>query len=127
MTDPSAGAILRGETIADFDWSDADLWPEDPDGGGYVHSLAVRPAFHCHQAGGAMLRWAAEHVHTRGRRRLRLDCVADNWALRRYYEGLGFCFRGLASYEGYVGARFELALDQSRGQPVAARGPTDTE
>ena len=87
--------LAQGEEVLGvmrFEWSDADLWPEDPDGGGYVHSLAVRPAFHGRQAGGAMLRWAAEHVHTRGRRSLRLDCVAENGALRRYYESLGFCY-----------------------------------
>jgi ribosomal protein S18 acetylase RimI-like enzyme len=94
-----------------FEWHDADLWPADPDGGAYVHSLGVRPVCHGRQIGVAMLRWAAKHVSAHGRRWLRLDCVADNWALRAYYQQLGFHFRGVASHAGYSGALFELDLE----------------
>jgi ribosomal protein S18 acetylase RimI-like enzyme len=95
-----------------FEWHDPHLWPADPDGGGYVHSLGVRPDYHGKGLGAAMLRWAAEHARARGRRYLRLDCVASNRSLRRFYEELGFRFRGVASHGGYTGALFELDLRQ---------------
>ena len=103
---PEAVGLLR------FEWHDPNLWPDDPDGGGYVHSLLVRPGYHGRGVGAGMLRWAGEHVRARGRRYLRLDCVADNWTLRAYYERLGFRCRGVASHDGYAGALFELDLDQ---------------
>jgi ribosomal protein S18 acetylase RimI-like enzyme len=95
-----------------FEWHYPRLWPEDPDGAGYVHSLAVRPRFQSREVGAAMLRWAAEQVGDRRPGYLRLDCVADNWNLLRYYERLGFRYRGVASYAGYIGARFELRLNR---------------
>ena len=95
-----------------FEWHDADLWPADPDGGAYVHSLGVRPICHGRQIGVAMLLWAAGHVRANGRHCLRLDCVADNWALRAYYQRLGFHFRGVASRASYRGALFELDIER---------------
>ena len=95
-----------------FEWHDADLWPNDPDGGGYVHSFLVRPGYHGQAIGAGMLSWAADHVRARARRNLRLDCVAGNETLRAYYERLGFRYRGVASCAGYSGALFELCLDQ---------------
>jgi ribosomal protein S18 acetylase RimI-like enzyme len=103
-----------------FEWHDPYLWPGDPNGGGYVHSLGVRPGYHGQHVGAAMLRWAAEHVHVRGRRYLRLDCVAGNQTLRRYYEGLGFHFRGVAGHGDYTGALFELDLDHDLGAGAPA-------
>jgi len=102
-----------------FEWRDTELWPHDPAGGGYVHSFLVRPGYHGQAIGAGMLSWAADHVRARARRYLRLDCVADNERLRRYYERIGFRCQGVASYAGYTGALFELDLEQQSdgGEP----------
>jgi GNAT superfamily N-acetyltransferase len=109
-----------------FEWHDAQLWPGDPDGGGYVHSLGVRPSAHGRGVGAGMLHWAAEHVRARGRRYLRLDCVAGNRILGDYYQGLGFRLQGVASHAGYSGALFELDLDQVPGMDAGPRSSGDS-
>src|SRR5262249_16184627 len=68
----------EGIGLLRFEWHDADLWPNDPDGGGYVHSFLVLPAYHGQAIGSDMLTWAADHARGRGRRFLRLDSVAGN-------------------------------------------------
>jgi len=41
------------------------------------------------------------------KRFLRLDCLASNARLRRYYEDLGFVYRGQLTSGEYVGALYE--------------------
>src|SRR5690349_1147606 len=50
-----------------FEWHDAELWPQDPDGAGYVHSFLVQPGYHGQAVGAAMLSWAADQARARGR------------------------------------------------------------
>jgi ribosomal protein S18 acetylase RimI-like enzyme len=103
--DESAVGTLR------FAWQDADLW-QDSAGleAGYVHSLAIRPHLQGQQLGEILLDWAKAHVRRRNCRYLRLDCVATNQKLRRYYSRLGFRPCGEASAGDFTGALFELAL-----------------
>jgi GNAT superfamily N-acetyltransferase len=95
-------ALARGETwLASSDgrtvgtitvsWSDP-AWEHDEADAGYVHRLAVRRS--AAGLGTGLLDWAKTHCRRRGRRFLRLDCVAANGELRRYYEGLGFVHKG---------------------------------
>jgi GNAT superfamily N-acetyltransferase len=44
--------------------------------------------------GEQLLAWASQQVVDRGCRYLRLDCVATNTVLRRYYERFGFVYCG---------------------------------
>lgn len=92
-------------------WQDADLW-HDSAGleAGYVHSLAIRPHLHGQRLGQTLLDWAKAQVRHRGRRYLRLDCVATNQRLRQYYTQLGFRPCGEATAGDFTGALFELAL-----------------
>jgi GNAT superfamily N-acetyltransferase len=106
-----------------FEWHNAELWPNDPEGSGYVHSVMVSPGYRGAGAGAAMLRWAAEHVRARARQYLRLDCVAGNDTLRVYYERLGFRCCGIALHDGYRAALFELDLDQGPKTSAAPRVP----
>ena len=71
------------------------VWPEIvEDDGVYVHSLAVKRAWAAHQLGQRMLAWAGGRAAALGRKRVRLDCVADNVFLRDYYTRAGFEDRG---------------------------------
>ncbi len=75
-------------------WDDTEMWGERPPDAGYVHGLCVSRAVAGLGLGAALLNWAGERVAARGRRWLRLDCMAANPALRAYYERQGFVYRG---------------------------------
>lgn len=81
-------AEQQGAPVATFTlaWSDV-LWPDDG-AAGYLHRFAVRRSVA--GLGCALLDRAAALVHGQGRELLRLDCMADNPALRAYYERAGF-------------------------------------
>jgi protein-tyrosine phosphatase len=83
---PGAGAVA---TIT-LQWEDPAYWGERPPDAGYVHRLAVRPAFHRQGWGGRLLAWAESATREHGRPWLRLDCAAANPRIRRYYAELGF-------------------------------------
>lgn len=88
-----------------LDWSDP-LWSDVDGTAGYVHRMAVyrRAA----GLGAVMLRWAADAVREHGSDALRLDCVASNARLRRYYEAAGFLHRGNVPVGGPPGHRTAL-------------------
>jgi ribosomal protein S18 acetylase RimI-like enzyme len=88
-------------------WDDPTFWGEQPPVAGYVHALAVRRAWAGRGIGERLLAWADEQIVRAGRELLRLDCVADNRDLRRYYERLGFEERGEAVAGDLVAMRFE--------------------
>jgi Acetyltransferase (GNAT) family len=105
-------AIARGETwlvrvndepvaTVTLSWSDP-LWPDDAKAG-YAHRLAVTR--HGVGMGDALIDWADRVVGAHHRDRLRLDCVARNNSLRRYYEQRGFAHRGDAQVKGAPGQR----------------------
>jgi ribosomal protein S18 acetylase RimI-like enzyme len=71
------------------------VWPEVADEAGvYVNSLAVRRMWAGRGLGLRMLRWAGKRAVLMDRSYVRLDCVANNEFLRRYYEQAGFAERG---------------------------------
>ena len=90
--------VYLGETPVGalrLQWSDERMWPGADDGeAGYVHSLAVRRAWSGRGIGRQMLAWSEAEVAAAGRAYLRLDCVAHNVRLLRYYEEAGFTRRG---------------------------------
>jgi len=60
----------------------------------YLHGFAVRRALAGRGISLAMLTWAAERRREAGKPLLRLDCVAHNARLVRYYDEAGFSRRG---------------------------------
>ena len=89
--------------------SDARIWGERPDDALYVHGLAVRRSGAGRGLGGAMLRWAELQAHEAGKTYLRLDCMAENPALRAYYERAGFAHVG-----DMYGATWSASLYEKR-------------
>lgn len=82
-------------------WTDS-LWPDDGLAG-YIHRLArTRDA---PGIGDHLLRWADERVRERGRRFVRLDCVASNPGLRSFYVVRDFVYQGDALVGGPPGSR----------------------
>lgn len=71
------------------------VWPDVADDDGvYVYNLAVRRRWADQHLGRRMLTWAEERATALGRQYVRLDCLADNDVLRRYYDQAGFVERG---------------------------------
>jgi GNAT superfamily N-acetyltransferase len=70
-------------------WSDPDVWP-DHVRAVYVHALMTDRERPGEAVGAQMLDWAAQTGLRAGANALRLDCVAGNARLRRYYTDLGF-------------------------------------
>jgi len=75
-------------------WSDELFWPNYPADAGYVHRLAVATGFHGRAIGAELLQWAGLRSRENGKEYLRLNCMATNPTLRRYYERAGFICRG---------------------------------
>jgi ribosomal protein S18 acetylase RimI-like enzyme len=112
-------ARLNGEAVGTLAllWSDATFWGARPEDAGYVHALAVRRTWAGRGLGSQLLAWAGEQVAAAGREYLRLDCRAENRALRRYYERHGFEPRGEVAVDEFTSALYERRC----GRPGAGR------
>jgi len=77
---------------------DQRFWPMAPDDALYLHRFGVR--LHAWGIGRAAIRWMSAEARRRSRGYLRLDCLAENAAICRYYERAGFVSRGEMVIEG---------------------------
>jgi 8-oxo-dGTP diphosphatase len=76
----------------------------------YLEELVVAADRHGRGIGAAMLDAMAATARTNGIAALRLDCVAENPALVRYYTARGFYPHGAVEYGGTPVVRLERAL-----------------
>jgi ribosomal protein S18 acetylase RimI-like enzyme len=105
-------ALIGGQPAANMALtSQDDLWTDLPGSALYVHGLMVRRVFAGRQIGRELLRWAEKRAAEQGKPLLRLDCNADNLALRAYYEGAGFTPRGEVVLPHRVAARLERTTE----------------
>lgn len=100
-------------------WADPRMWGDCPGEAAYVHGLMVRRAYAGRQIGLHLLRWAERMAALAGKGYLRLDCKADNPALRRYYERAGFAYRGDMTTGSYTGSRYERRVAEGDDGPDA--------
>jgi len=98
------------------------VWPEiAEDDAVYVYNLAVRRQWANQELGARLLEWAGHRASAAGRRWVRLDCMADNAFLRRYYTQAGFEDRGEidAHFPAPIGTlrlrRYERRIQHSDG------------
>lgn len=97
-------------------WADAPVWGADDTGDAlYVHGLMVSRAHAGLGIGLALLDWAGRVAARAGKTWLRLDCRADNPALRGYYGRAGFVYRGDVRLPNYHGSRYERRVSGARG------------
>lgn len=75
-------------------WADLVFWGEQQPNAGYVHKLAVRPAYGGRKIGVEMLMWGESTARQMGKRFLRLNCLAEDRKIRDYYEREGFFYKG---------------------------------
>jgi hypothetical protein len=98
---------------------DNTFWPQAPDDALYLHQFGVRR--HASGIGHFAIRWMRDEAQRRGRKYLRLDCLGDNPAIRRYYEAAGFAHRGDLVIDEISYALYEMTIDgplASPAQPV---------
>ncbi len=88
-------------------WADQMFWGNVSDDAGYIHRLAIRRAYAGMELGHHLLQWGEGKVASAGRDYLRLDCMAENQALRQYYEQAGFTSRGEIQGQGWKASLFE--------------------
>jgi ribosomal protein S18 acetylase RimI-like enzyme len=94
-------------------WADALFWGGRERGdAAYLHTLAVRRAYAGQGFGKQVVDWAAAEARARGRRHLRLDCVAENRRLGDFYRELGFAACGTATVGSAVMLLFEKDLER---------------
>jgi ribosomal protein S18 acetylase RimI-like enzyme len=96
-------------------WTDPEVWSERGIDGlaGYVHGMAVARSAGGMRIGERMLEWAVATIAARGKRFARLDAMASNTQLCRYYEQRGFRPLGTATlFAGiYTAQLFERDLE----------------
>ena len=83
--------VWRGDSaLGTFSLLERDLlfWPSAGDEALYLHRFAVRRA--AAGAGRHAVAWCLQEAQRRGRPYVRLDCLAENPGIRRYYERFGF-------------------------------------
>ncbi len=108
------GAFVGGLRLLE---RDPIVWPDVvADDALYLYTLAVRRTFGGQGVGRRLIDFAERRAEAAGRPCLRLDCMAGNLVLRRYYEDAGFAARGDvdAVYPGLAGPmrlrRYEKAV-----------------
>ena len=89
-------AHRQGEPVATFALrsSDEEAWGHQPPDAFYVHHLGVRRTQSGRGVGGKALEWAAAYACSNGKSFLRLDCIAANSFLQKYYKQAGFTHVG---------------------------------
>ena len=91
-------------------WSDRFFWVDDDTRAGYIHKLAINPAYTGMGLGRKMLEWAEQTTKSAGSGTLRLDCMFENPQIRKYYEDAGFKYAGEVRGVGWRAALYEKLL-----------------
>lgn len=72
-------------------WSDPMLWENlDNDESGYIHRFAVSRNHTGYGIGKQLINWAEQYIRSKGKKHIRLDCMAENTRLNQYYLDLGY-------------------------------------
>jgi ribosomal protein S18 acetylase RimI-like enzyme len=100
--------------------TDPDTWGPRSDLAGYVHRIAVRRRPEYLRLGAALLDEASDRIRRWGGASLRLDTLATNERLVRYYESIGFIQVGTARpahAEHRLLILFERKIDRVEERP----------
>ena len=91
--------------------SQDEYWNGESGAALYLHRLAVRESYSGRDFGSKILELAELETKKRGFTTLRLDCLAENSTMRRYYEERGFEPKGTGRAGGREYALFEKKLN----------------
>lgn len=111
---------IAGEPAATFSLFTVDhrYWPDAGDDAVYLHKFATRRT--AAGVGRHAIEWIVGEVERRGRRYLRLDCLAENQGIRRYYERCGFTAVDQTVIDGIPFSLYELAVAPAKGTSPAS-------
>ena len=88
-------------------WDDPFFWGARPPDAVYLHKLAVRRAFAGRRIGQRIVEWVDAAAAAAGRSFVRLDTQRDDRGIRRYYERLGFEYRGEREHPRFPAVLYE--------------------
>ncbi|KUJ70484.1 protein tyrosine phosphatase [Streptomyces albus subsp. albus] len=91
-------------------WDDPAAWGPQPPVAGYVHRLMTDRQVAQPGAGRELLAAAERRIAETGRAVCRLDCLADNARLRRYYQEAGYTEVREVPKHGDGGRRYAVTL-----------------
>ncbi len=106
-------AYLEGELVGCFSihWKYEEIWGElFHDNAGYVHRLVVSRKYKGQGIGGHFITWAEAYIKNKGKKWLRLDCMADNPALNQYYRSQGLIFQRRYDGNGWSANLYEREI-----------------
>lgn len=92
-------------------WEDAVSWGEKGKDGkaGYLHGMAVLRKYAGKEIGKNLLNWAMGAIRAKGKI-IRLDCMAENPRINRYYTDLQFESKGQAT----LASGFKVSLYEKK-------------
>ncbi len=91
-------------------WSDKKFWGDVPTDAGYIHKFAIARSHAGQRLGLRMLEWAETKARAKGKRYLRLDCLAANKTIREYYEKAGYVHVRDVLVPGWEASLYEKKL-----------------
>ena len=92
--------------------NDPIFWATAGDEAMYLHRFAVRRS--AAGAGRHGVEWCMAETQRRGRAYVRLDCLADNPGIRRYYESFGFAAVDEMVVNGTLYSLYEVPVNSLR-------------
>ncbi|MBW7456725.1 GNAT family N-acetyltransferase [Paenibacillus sepulcri] len=108
------GEVLAGMVmlmLKESAW-DRELWGEEGhESSVYLHRLNINREAAGTNLGEAIVRWAGSGIHFAGKDRIRLDCIANNPVLNRFYRSCGYEYIGLASNSMGEFSKYEKRYD----------------
>lgn len=90
-------------------WEDPISWGEKGKDGkaGYMHGLAVLRRYAGKAVGKEILRWAMDVIRSKNKM-IRMDCMAENPRINRYFKDLDFTYAGVSTLpSGFKVSLFE--------------------
>ncbi|WP_042161758.1 GNAT family N-acetyltransferase [Paenibacillus gorillae] len=107
-------ASMNGEAVGTLliCWTDPSVWEElNSEDAGYIHRFAVSRTHTNAGIGRYLLAWAEREIKARGKKMVRLDCMADNTALNNYYQSNGYVQVGTRHWSnGWRANLYEKAI-----------------
>jgi ribosomal protein S18 acetylase RimI-like enzyme len=94
----------------DCRYEDRTVWGDDSSSALYIHRLAINPVYSGNRLGEQILDWVVSKARGENMEFVRLDCVAHNKKLCRYYEAYGFNYVRNANQFDLPSALYEFVL-----------------
>ncbi|NIK76842.1 GNAT superfamily N-acetyltransferase [Paenibacillus castaneae] len=92
--DELAGSVILQQNPSEWDKK---LWGEEAVSNGnaiYLHRLVINRRYSGKGLGAEMMSWVEDGIRFAGKDHIRLDCIANNEKLNRFYIQCGYTYKG---------------------------------